>query len=512
MKALGVAAPASASPRQVGARLWRGLLSRRLALLLLALVCLTLILAALVPDVSQLTEGQLLYLSQERPATLWLAGFLPIQKAARSIPFLLLIAWLMVSTALCTWTRIRARLSRRDPVAAIGRPFTAENRFWVGREPGDVTQDALGILERRRYRVASEEAGGQLRVMGAKGWLGFWGSALFHASLVVVFGGALISGLTRYSGYVLLTEGQTMVLDESGFIRTPDRPPIGGSFPPMTVSLRRLAAEYRDDRYLVGLNADVEVGDGRSLPARESLGVNRPLNYKGFQFHLERIGFAPAFLLRGAGGRVLLDAYVNLVVLREDQQDSFTVPGTGLVVRARLYPDFLRQLGFPATRSPIPRNPVLDLAVLERGSSIYSGLAPLGQTINFGEYTLAFQDLKYWGYFGVTRDWGLPAAAAGMFLAVLGLVVRFFFYEKSVCVEVRRNGHGSEVALAGRSRYFPAFLEEELNRMREHLTLRALEPSSVPLFDCSEVARSWEPPNGRTAEQPNVLRCEARRA
>lgn len=488
--------------------IWRALLSRRLAIVVLALVSLVLVLGTLLPDASQMTEGQLLWLAQERPATLWLAGFLQIQKATRSTPFLLLIAWLMVSTAVCTWTRVRGRLRRRDTVAAIRRPFTGESRFWVERERDAVRQDALSLLGGRRYRIASEDTRAGLRITAAKGRLGFWGSALFHASLVVVFAGALFSGLTRFSGYVLLTEGQTMVLDESGFIRTPDRPRVGGSFPPTPVSLRHLTPEYRDDRYLVGLNADVEVGEGRSLPVRESLGVNRPMTYMGFQFHLERIGFAPAFLIRDAGGRVLLDAYINLVVLREDQEDSFRVPGTDLVVRARLYPDFHRHLGFPATRSPIPRNPVLDLVVLDRGRSIYSGLAPLSQPIRLAEYTLTFQDLRYWGYFGVTRDWGAPAVTAGLFLAVLGLLVRVSFYEKTVCVEVRRNKSGCEVALHGRSRYFPAFLEEELGRMREALERRAFGHSAVRPFGRSEPGRSSEHPGFRTREGLPVLREE----
>ncbi len=483
-------------------------------MLLLSLGSLVLVLGTMLPDASRMTEGQLLWLAQERPVVLWLAGVLGIQTVVRSTPFLLLIAWLMVSTAVCTGTRVMGRLRRRDAGAPLPRPFTAQHRFSAGREPEIVSREALALLEKRRYRVALERAEGYLRIAATKGSLGFWGSALFHASLVAVFAGALISGLTRFSGYILLTEGQTLFLDDASFLRTPDRPKVGGSFPPAAVSLGRLAPEYRDDRYLVGLNADVELRDGNGELVWGSAGVNRPMAYQGFQFHLERVGFAPAFLIRDTSGRDLLDAYVNLVVLREDQEDSFRVPGTGLVVRARLYPDFRPHLGFPATRSPIPRNPVLDLVVMDRGRTSYSGLAPLGQTVHFGEYTLAFSDLRYWGYFGVTRDWGLPVVTAGMFLAVLGLFVRFFFYEKSVCVEVRRDGRGSEVALHGRSRYFPAFLEEELDRMRESLTPGAFgsfRPRRIRQFGWSGFARTSDPANPRTPEQPNILRPKARR-
>jgi hypothetical protein len=113
-------------------------------------------------------------------------------------------------------------------------------------------------------------------------------------------------------------------------------------------------------------------------------------------------------------------------------EDVFAIPGTGLEVEGRLYPDMVIENGKMATKSPLAENPVLSLKVKESGREIFNGSVRQGEDVEFGNFLLSFSGLRYWSSFRVVRDMGVPVVYAGFGTCILGLLMRLLSIRPAV--------------------------------------------------------------------------------
>jgi len=68
---------------------------------------------------------------------------------------------------------------------------------------------------------------------------------------------------------------------------------------------------------------------------------------------------------------------------------------------------------------------------------------------------------------GVDSDPASPLVFASLLLSALGLLVRLWDHDREIRVRVEPRGEGgAKVAVGGRSRYFPALMERELEALR----------------------------------------------
>jgi hypothetical protein len=166
---------------------------------------------------------------------------------------------------------------------------------------------------------------------------------------------------------------------------------------------------------------------------------------------------------------VLVDSFVNLIIGRPEQRDHFDLPHHGLRIEAQLFPDYARNGEAAISRSASPKNPVMRIRVLADGAVVGTEDLPVGQTADFGRYRVTFGELRYWAWFGVVHDPGYGLMIIGFIACVGGLAVRFADSEKRLHVKIEQQADLVHVALAGRSRYFPALFEEEIDGMAEKL-------------------------------------------
>ncbi|HET6922579.1 MAG TPA: cytochrome c biogenesis protein ResB, partial [Anaeromyxobacteraceae bacterium] len=130
--------------------------------------------------------------------------------------------------------------------------------------------------------------------------------------------------------------------------------------------------------------------------------------------------------------------------------------------------DHVREPGGVRSRSDEPRNPALGLSLEPGGPGPAARpmLLPLDEETSLGPYRVAFRELRRWASFGVDRDPGTPVLFAALVLAAAGLAVRFWDHEREIRVRIASDGKGARVAAAGRSRYFPALMAREVERLR----------------------------------------------
>ncbi len=437
--------------------------SRRFAILILLITTAVILAANLLPKPYILTGAELSALKRERPAIYALSRRFNVQEVTKSPLFAGVAIFLFASIAVCTARRAKRRLDRADermpPVTAL--PLRHEFHMTSGEKallPGRASlPSGWGWLR--------GEAGEGTVYYAKKGEGGFWGSAAFHAGMLVVLLGVLVSTFTRYNGRLVLTED---------FDIEPTKALKGLSkneryvFPVRDMVLKSFSPVY-EGAFPVDYAARFMNQDVYGRVQEETVRVNEPMKAGGYEFILTRYGFAPRFVLRDREGKVVSDDVVNLVVITPDQVDDFPVLEGKVSVKARFFPDFYidSERGRAWTRSREPKRPVFLLSI-ERNGNIASGFVPMGRSIEFEGYTLEFTELRYWVHLDVSRDSGLPFIFLGFIAIIVGLTVRLALNEKEAWVII----NGNKVGIGGRARFFPALFEEELKRLAEEMGVK----------------------------------------
>lgn len=392
-----------------------------------------------------------------------MARRLPVGRILES-PWLVTVPVLLgLAIAWSLGERVVERLRRR--------PRRVEGRFraqlvWAEVATAAEAAGRLRVaLRRGGYRVSEASEGGSTVVVGRRGDLGFWGSVVFHLGLVVALVAIVLTLAGEWRGELQLVEGGVVALDAPGAVSVQRLGPLGRGPPHLVARLGRVEARYQDDRFPVDYLAELAVLGESGAIRGGTVRVNQPLVADGQRFFLQRYGVAPVLEVR-RGGETLLAAPVVLSVL-EGREDRFDVPGTRDRVAVRWFGDPVREPGGVRSRSDEPRHPALGLALEPGGSGPAARpmLLPLGEETSLGPYRVAFRELRRWVSFGVDRDPGTPVLVVALVLATVGLALRFWDHEREIRVRVDPDAGGARVAAAARSRYFPALMARELERL-----------------------------------------------
>ncbi len=430
----------------------------------LALLTVLLVLASVLPDPARLAPDELAEMEASRPWTLAVARRFPAGRVLDSpwlvtVPVLLglAIAWNLVE-------RVVER-QRRTPLRAEGR-FRAQIEWSEASPPMEAVTRLRGALRRGGYRVAETSEDDTAVVVGRRGDLGFWGSLVFHVGLVVALVAVVLTMVAEWRGELQLVEGQVVALDAPGAVAIQRLGPLGRGPPHLVVRLDRVEARYLEDRFAVDYRAELAVLDDSGALRTGTVRVNQPISVEGQRFFLQRYGVAPVLEVR-RGRETPLAGPVVLSVLG-GREDRFDVPGTRDRIAVRWFGDHVREPGGVRSRSDEPRRPALGLSLEPGppGSAARPMLLPLGEETSLGPYRVAFRELRRWASFGVDRDPGTLVLFAALVLAAAGLAVRFWDHEREIRVRIASDGNSARVAAAGRSRYFPALMAREVERLR----------------------------------------------
>lgn len=435
--------------------------SRRFAIYLLIVTTSVILIANLIPNPLLMSEMEAKIFIKERPLLYGVSKIFHVMNVTKSPFFLVIPAFITLSITVCTYKRIRRRVRERPGIL----PFERSDFSYEGEDSGEI----ISILEGRGWKVETRDAAGALLLYARKGDGGIWGSVVFHAGMIIVIIGGIVSMLTLFNRGLPLTEGFDMaplslLKGLSGW--------EAEGFPYRRLHLSSFDASYDGADFPLDYTAVIDTVDKYGKSGMETIKVNQPLKKNGFQFLLDRYYYAPRFVItEKESGRIVEDAFINLLVVSIDQVDQFNIPEVGVRINARFFPDFHMEGDRLMTKSKNLNNPVFVLELFKGGERLGDGILPLHKRMDFdaGRYTIEFRDLREWIVLIVSKDYGLPVVKGGLLLVVLGLVVRFFLNEKRLWVVVRKET--GIVELGGKALYFPALFEEEMRRISEELGL-----------------------------------------
>ncbi len=394
----------------------RRLGSRTTAIWLLAGVAACAILGAVVPQVSLAGSGAVAQWQARYPLLSPVARALGLFDVFNSLPFLLLVAWLALSTAACAWERgvaafgafaragsvseadvrrLRERPQRVVPVAA-------------GRE-----DEALDALARSLRRMRLSVRHGPKLLSARTGRFRLLGSPLFHATLALLFLVIGLGRLGRCEGVLQVPVGSTVTDSAESYARANESPLCLGHSG-LGVGASDLVFEYTDrDGVPRGASPVVTLyaRDGRQL-AGHHVYPNAPLRHGSLLVHMAGYGLAPVFSLESTGGSVISTAHA--FVDFDASKASGTTPA-GLEVTGA--DDSVRhdlRVVVPADRTPegvvgrVPRDGRVEVSVAsDEGTGPPVTLRP-GEALTLPEGArLRLVSIGYYARLDVADDWSV---------------------------------------------------------------------------------------------------------
>lgn len=404
-------------------RLFNRLASVRLTAWLFGGMLVSLVISFLVPQ-REIVGGEV-YADWLRDTGLLgsVAESLAMHRIFYSWPFLLLMGLLGLNLLFCTLRRLRSQTRQRVPRTLVA-PASAETIEIAAAMDLDGTLAAV----MPRWKVHRP---GDRQWLFVRGDLGRWGSLFAHLGMLLVIVAGVVSGLTRFSGELVIIEGQTVVDSADHYISVSQTPALGGGFTGAELTMHEASFTYDGD---VVTDAVAVMSDAAGGPVRE-VRVNRPFRTQGKAYLLYSSGLAVPLRVT-AGERVLLDAVVSLGEQVPEGFSDTVVLADGRNMRITAVPDSSVPAGDTVARR-------MDVVAPEVRMSIDDGevfAVAAGQQEAVDGASVQVDGIRYWNSFLARSDKGLPIAYVAFAMVMAGMLVRWLDVDTRVAVVVDDDG------------------------------------------------------------------------
>lgn len=421
-----------------------------------------LVLSTFFPSAMTMSEKEWTALQQSNNLLYTVASVCSTPHLVKTPFFAIVSGLLFLSTLACTLERCRTWFRSRVSDFAKDKAFSFSTSVGSEQRPEVLGTQIKRILQSGNWKLGESSSGDEEgMVAGDKGSSGFWGSIVFHVGLLFCFLAGPVTAMTAFRGEMLITEDQPLPLRTAVSC---DREKASLELPDVGVVIHDLKGIYFQGRYKSDFSGIMTIRErerSRDIP----FAVNQPLELHGFQFSLHQYGFAPRVVLE-LQGMPSFDYYLNL--RNPDEGDWFELPG-GIKALVMFFPDFIREGTKIGSASQDPKNPVIMVKLFADGKEIFKGLFKPGESMPMAGGKISVPDYKHWANLIVTREAGLHLAVAGFILVMLGLLVRFISNERRLEFQLIPLDTGTQVRVRGYSRYYPAFLEKEVQTIAQML-------------------------------------------
>jgi len=441
--------------------------SRKLAIILIVLIILFSILGTYIPQKSQIKPEFFDIWEKNNPTQAQIYDFLGLNHIYSSFIFISIATLLFINTLFCTKGMFTNAMRRIDTVTQFQKKtfissLDKNTLIKTKKNEMDVISSVKSVLSSNGYRVSINKN----LIFAQKNRIGVLGIPLFHICVMLLMLAAVYGSTGRMEGDMRLIEGQNLSEDHGNYMFINEGPFFYENHQKFDISLEKFYADYTDEtgtpRGSAGKITIIE--NGRKMKT-DIVYSNHQMTYNGYTLLGNVYGLAPLLILRNPDGSVYSGSYITAI----DQDKSkryvsfFDLGNTGLEAGLMVY--MTVPLTSKITESEVSQEPILFLKIFDKGTQIYNGTMHLNDTVQIGDKTLGFYDIKYWSNFYVVKDDSVSLILLGSALMTLSLFIFYFIVPKRIWVEVLDNEKNGirEIYMGGKSDKFRSLYEEEFS-------------------------------------------------
>jgi hypothetical protein len=238
---------------------------------------------------------------------------------------------------------------------------------------------------------------------GSREWIKF-------LSVLLIVSGFWLSYLTRFSGEVVLTEGQTFYSGHNDYIPETVYRGRFSTIPDIALKLDKVIPSFSSDgQKLTSLKASFEVAGKESKDADEFIitdGLPRLID--GSLLRIKKLGYSPRYALKSKEGKVLDSSFMYMKLFPPGSEDNFRLLSP-LTYYVRYYP-----YGHDGGTEPL-----IGLRIVRNKDIVFDDKIKLVEDAVFENSRISFDEVRHWSILTITHDRGVMLYIPGFILAVL---------------------------------------------------------------------------------------------
>lgn len=367
---------------------------------------------------------------------------------------------LLINILSCTYLQYRRLLKSRRNVDSC--PKFREIQVSDSTHVNGLVE---GYLVKKRYKIIRGEDDRDIQtVRGQKFGFSRWSTVVFHAGLLLIIAGVMVSALGKTDGIIPLMEGQEVTENKENYVSL-DKGALAGGYTGKSIMMEKISVDM--DQRTKNIKSFEELirfgGTAVKLDNRNSA-VSQ-----GFTLYRDKIGYTLTVnIVKGQGSKM----EVTFPMLKEQGNPNIygnevNLPDTSFALVSVLYPDAVRRTepgnagyfsGGDALLNPVVNFDVRDYAK----GKIKNAFLRLGEKMTVNSYTIGLEKIGYWGSIRLVRDPGVNVIYAGFAVTAAALVLVYLFVPKEICVLLKEQGM---VEIRGRTSHFGHLFREELQEL-----------------------------------------------
>jgi hypothetical protein len=259
-----------------------------------------------------------------------------------------------------------------------------------------------------------------LKRSGIKGWMKI-------LSVLLIVSGLWLSYLTRFSGEVVLTEGQTFYSGHNDYIPETLYRGRFSTVPEIALKLEEVIPSLSNDGQKIrSLKGRFElIGKESKGPEEFIITDGLPRLIDGSLFHIKELGYSPRFVLKSKEGKILDSSFMYMKLFPPGSEDNFRLLSP-LTYYVRYYPE--------SNDGTI--EPLLGLRIVRNKDIVFDKSVKLTEDVVFENSRISFNEVRHWSKLSITHDRGAMLYLPGLVLALL--------YAIFVFVSTGKNSHGQK--------------------------------------------------------------------
>lgn len=369
-----------------------------------------------------------------------------------SVWFLCLLGLLCLNLIVCSFDRFPG-VWRQIKADNLNTPLNRLDKMepqcrWQLDNPAESTTSALKIfLKTSGWKAEERKLDNSFLLFAQKGAMTRTGVYIVHASILVIFAGAIIGSILGFKGSVMLPETKTT--DKAFTFDT--HSPINLGF---TVRCDRFNVELYDNGMPKSYRSQLTILENGKVVKEKAIVVNDPLTYKGITFYQSSYEPSQDFLITITNKNTGLS---ETAIVPYQQQRSLEKNGLRLgVINAEAQGQSVSKIKIWLN----DENGVPSLFWLNNGEQV-----TVERTKN--SYAVSAKQMYATGL-QVAKDPGVWTVYTGCVLMLLGLVIAFFMSHQRIWLYIREETDGkSSILMAGNANKNKAGFEKTFQSLSQ---------------------------------------------